>query len=781
MTPQFSSGARSFDMKETSGDNPSNAAPDAAETGRKLPPWGETIVVGKPIPRVDGYQRVSGSAVYPHDVILPEMLHAAVLRCPHANALVKKVDAQEAAKMPGVHAVFTSDDPEAKITIPYGWWLGEGPPMYAFDRHCRYAGEEVAAVAAETPNQAWDAVRAIKVEYEELPFVLDVEKALEAGAPKVHDAGNLAAAPSADRRGEVAKGFADAEVVLEETYRTSYELHATMETHGCVAHWEGNRLTVWETSQGVFDQRNDLARALGLPLSAVRVIGHYMGGGFGSKAELSKHTVIASVLSRKSGRPVKLFLTREESFLCVGNRPAHVMTLKAGVGKDGTLTGLKFTNHGAIGAYKESDGGGLPVQALYRCPNVEIEESDIYVHAGKARSMRAPGFPQSAWALEQMMDALADRIGMDPVEFRLRNILSPSQVSASRFTSSGLRECLTEGAKAFGWQEARARAKQTGHVARGVGVAACLWGIEGGPPGTVILKLFPDGSVNLNMGASDIGTGTKTVMAMVVSEELGVPLERIQIEHADTATTQYAQVSGGSHTVAITAPAIRAAAADIKRQLLELAAEELKQPVSTLELKEGKISPIGSPEKGVAPADLKEFARKQELVGIGSPDPNPEGKSVVSFAAHFAEVEVNRRTGEIKVLRFLAAHDSGRVMNRLTYESQVFGGVTMGIGFGLTEARVMDPQTGRVVNANWHDYKIPTAGDVPLDMTCLPVDPHDTLCNTAGAKGLGEPATIPTAPAIANAIYHATGLRVTQAPVTPARILQLMAQQHGGK
>lgn len=768
-------------MKETFDDNPSNAAPDAVGSARRLPPWGETDVVGKPIPRVDGHQRVSGSAVYPHDVILPEMLHAAVLRCPHANAVIKKVDAQQALKMPGVHAVFTSDDPEAKITIPYGWWLGEGPPMFIFDRHCRYAGEEVAAIAAETQDQAWDAVRNIKVEYEVLPFVLDMQKALEPGAPRVHESGNLAAPPSTDHRGDVARGFAEADIVVEETYRTSYEVHATMETHGCVAHWEGNRLTVWETSQGVFDQRNDLARALGLPLSSVRVIGHYMGGGFGSKAELSKHTVIASVLSRRTGRPVKLFLTREEAFLAVGNRPGHVMTLKAGVKKDGRLTALKFKNLGAVGAYKESDGGALPIQALYRCPNVEIEESDIYINAGKARSMRAPGFPQSTWALEQMMDALADRIGMDPVEFRLRNILNPSEIAASPFTSSALRECITEGAKAFGWEEAKARAKRTDAVARGVGVAACLWGIEGGPPGTVILKFFPDGSINLNMGASDIGTGTKTVMAMVVAEELGVPLDKIQIEHADTATTQYAQVSGGSHTVAITAPAVRAAAADIKRQLLELAAEELKQPVSGLELKAGKVSRVGSPDKGVALSDLKGFARKQELVGIGSPDPNPEGKSVVSFAAHFAEVEVNRRTGEIRVVRFLAAHDSGRVMNRLTYENQVFGGVTMGIGFGLTEARVIDPQTGRVVNANWHDYKVPTARDIPLDMTCLPVDPHDTVCNTAGAKGLGEPATIPTAPAIANAIYNATGIRATHSPVTPARILQLLAQQHGGR
>ena len=749
---------------------------EGMETGARLPPWKETRIIGKALPRLDAYERVSGSAVFSQDVAFPDMLHAAILRCPHAHAMVKNVDIRAAEKMPGVHAVLIGADPDAAVPLPYPWWVSDGPPMRLFDPHSRYAGEEVAAIAARTPHQAWDAARRIKVDYQEMPFVVELEKAMAPGAPAVHEGGNLARKPLLYQRGDIAKGFADADFVLEETYTTSHLIHATIETHGCVARWDGNHLTVWESSQGVFDQQKDLAKALGLPLSSVRVIGHYMGGGFGGKAELSKHTLIAALLARRTGHPVKLFLTREEAFLSAGNRPGHIMRLKAGIKKDGTLTAFQFTNSGAIGAYSESDTGGTPIAALYVCPNVQLEESDVYIHAGKARPMRAPGFPQSAWALEQMMDALAHKIAMDPVEFRLKNILDSDRIQASRFTSSGLRECLVEGARAFGWNEARTQSPSQGPITRGVGVAACLWGIAAGPPGTVILKLFSDGSVNLNMGASDLGTGTKTIMAMVVAEELGVPMEKIHIEHADTATTQYAQVSGGSHTVAITAPAVRAAAAGIQRQIVEIAAEELKLPVDLLEWRGGKLQATNEPGRIVSPAELKSLGQKQELVAMGSPDPETPGKVTVSFAAQFAEVEVNRRTGEIRVLRLLAAHDSGRVMNLLTYENQVFGGMTMGIGFALTEQRIIDRQTGKVINSNLHDYKVPTAQDVPHDVRCIPIDPQDTLCNTAGAKGLGEPATIPTAPAIANAIYHATGIRVSHAPVTPARMLQLLTR-----
>jgi xanthine dehydrogenase YagR molybdenum-binding subunit len=579
-------------------------------------------------------------------------------------------------------------------------------------------------------------------------------------------------------RGDVEQGFAEADHVLEETYRTPCEIHSPLELHGSVARWDGDRLTVWDSTQGVFGVQEQLARCLELPLSHVRVIGPYMGGGFGSKLELGKYTVIAALLARQTGQPVKLFLTREESFLVAGNRPANTLTLKAGVKADGTLTALQLTGVGSSGAYPAGSGTGYQVADLYACPNVRIVETDAYINAGRARPMRAPGFPQCSWALEQMMDALAERIGMDPVALRLRNVASVSQRRGGQpYTSTGLARCLDAGAQAFGWQEARCRAKTDGPIVRGVGVAACMWGYGGQPVSTAIVKCHADGSCDLTLGASDIGTGTKTVMAMVVAEELGVPVERIRIEHADTATTPYAVPSGGSQTVLVNAPAVRAAAADVRRQVLELASGQLGCPLETLALRDGAV--IGPDGARLALKDLKGLQQQRVLVGVGRRHPHPEGKVALPFAAQFAEVEVDTRTGEVRVLRLLGAHDSGRVMNRLTYDNQVFGGMAMGLGFAMTEARILDPATGRMLNANWSDYRIPTAGDVPAEPECLPVDPGDAECNSVGAKGLGEPATIPTAAAIANAVYHATGIRVTEPSIDPIQMVRRLAERRG--
>jgi CO/xanthine dehydrogenase Mo-binding subunit len=740
-----------------------------------MTPWTETTVVGKPLPRVDAYERVSGSAVYAGDVSFPDMLHQAILRCPHAHALVKSVDTHAARTMPGVRAVLADADPEANMLLPYPSWIRNGPPMRLFDPHCRYAGEEVAAVAAETPEQAREALRAIVVQYQELPFVLDATEALKPGATAVHERGNVVRPPEVIQRGDVAKGLQEADAVVEGTYETSCEIHATMETLSSVARWDGDRLTVWESSQGVFDHQEYLAAALGLPLSSVRVICRYMGGGFGSKAELSKHTLIAVLLARKTARPVRSVLTREESFLCAGNRPPHTMTLKAGATKDGVLRAIDLEGVGVVGAYADDATGGFLATQLYACANVRVRETEVFVNAGKARAMRAPGFPQCAWALEQTIDALAEKIGIDPVELRLRNLPTSFQWTPPvPYSSMGLGQCLIEGARAFGWKEARERPRSSGPVLRGVGVAACMWPNPGGPPATAILRLFADGSLNLTTGVSDIGTGAKTVLAMVAGEELGIPLDRIQIEWADTATTPYAQVSGGSRTVINNAPAVRAAAVEIRRQLLEIAAEELKRPPGELVLKDGRVAPVDEPQRALPIPQLKGLQQRKVILAVGSRHPNPP-KLGLPFGVHFAEVEVNTRTGEVAVTRFLAVHDSGRVMNRVTYENQVFGGVTMGIGFALTERRVLDRQTGRVLNANLHDYAIPTVLDVPADMTCLPIDPHDTECNTTGTKGLGEPAMVPTAAAVANAVYHATGIRVTRAPITPMQMLGLLA------
>ncbi len=748
-------------------------------------PWGETRVVGKPLPRVDAYERVSGTAVYPADLKLPRMLYGAILRSPHPHAVVSAVHTTEAAGMPGVRAVLSGFTPTDRATQPHADYIRRS----LFNPHCRFQGEVVAAVAAESPYQARDALRAIRVDYEVLPFVADERRALDADAPKVHESGNQVTDTQVYERGDIATGFAEADVVLEQDYRTECEIHTPMELHGCVAKWDGDSLTVWESTQGVYNVQSQVAAALGLPLSRIRVVNHYMGGGFGSKLRASKYTTIAALLAKQTARPVKLTLTREETYLAVGNRPPSNMWLKAGVKRDGTLTALEFKGSGSGGAYRAGGTSLLDwlVRDCYLCPNVRTETTDLYINAGPARPMRAPGHPQGAWALEQMLDALAEAIELDPVALRLKNIPAYSQARGGNppYTTTGLRQCLEDGAQAFGWRESRsamARGATDGHVRRGVGMASGLWiGGGGGPPSTVIVKLFADGSVNLNMGASDIGTGTKTVMAMVVAEELGVDPDDVQIEHADTGTTQFATASGGSKTVPTEAPTVRAAALDLKRQLFELAGEELGVDPSQLRLEAGRVVSTVDPSTAVEITRLPGLARRRSITGVGYRAPNPEGKVVNPFAAQFCEVEVNTLTGELKVLRFVAAHDSGRVMNRLTYQNQVFGGITMGIGFGMTEERVLDvDQTGKMVNINWHDYKIPTALDVPADMTCVPIDRPDDEANTTGAKGIGEPATIPTAPAVANAITHAVGVRVTGTPATPARVVQLLADARKG-
>ncbi len=754
--------------------------PETPEPGSPPKPWGRTTVVGKRQPRVDGYEIASGRAVYPSDVSLPGMLSGAVLRSPHPNAIVKRVDTRAAEQMTGVHAILTGSSPEADL-----WWTyGNDVKSKIFDPRCRFEGEAVAAVAAETSYQAWDALKAIKVEYDVLPPLVDELKSLQSGAPLVHEGGNRVAPPVKYNRGDVAKGFAEADVVLEQSYRTQCEIHTPLERHGCVAEWKRDRLTLWQSTQGVYRTQAQLSAILGLPLSKVRVIGHYMGGGFGSKLAADKETVIAALLAKKTGRPVKLFMTREETFIAAGNRPPANMRLKAGVKRDGTLTALDFTGIATSGAYPAGATGGIDFQIkeLYLCPNVRTELADVHINAGPSRAFRAPGHPQGAWALEQMMDALAEALRMDPVELRLRNIPSFSQSREGNppYTSTGLRQCLEEGARAFGWREARDKAavsRKDRNWRRGVGMAGGMWQAGGGGgPATIILKLFADGSISLNMGASDLGTGTRTVMAMVVSEELGVRPEVIEIENADTGTTQYATPSGGSKTVPTESPAVRAAAINLKQQLLKMAAQDLKEKPASLILQGGMIQSLNDPAKKIKITDVAGLKRHGVVVGIGYRDPNPANRAINPFAAQFCDLEVNIKTGEVRILRFLSANDSGRVMSALTYESQVIGGITMGIGLAMTEARILDGnQTGRILSGNWHDYKIPTAYDIPAEIESVPIDRPDNEANITGAKGLGEPVTIPTAAAVANAVYNATSLRITSTPISPAVLRRALA------
>ena len=748
----------------------------------KMQPWTETHTVGKPLPRVDAYERVSGKAEYTYDVILPDMVYGAILRCPHAHALVKNVDTGAAEKMPGVVGILTDKSPGTDIPW-YGGGYGGGPiQSKLFDPHCRYQGEEVAAVAAQTPYQAYDALKAIKVDYEVLPSAVDQDEAAKPDAPKLFEAGNSTGKPTPSQRGSVDKGFAEADVVLEETFTTSVQLHAALEAHGSVVKWDGDKITIWDSTQGVYDASMlSFARTMKMPYNNVRVICRYVGGAFGAKLELGKYTVIAALLARKSGRPVKLMLPREDTMLAVGNRPNARMTVKAGVKKDGTLTALQLTNVYSPGAYSGGASVGFLFQELYKCPNVMVTESGVYTNVGRARAFRAPGFPTGAWALEQMMDMLAEKIDMDPVEFRLKNFTDVSQSRKMPYSSAGLKDCLTEGAKKFGWKEARSAKKDTGHIKRGIGMAAGLWMMgSGGPPYTAEVRMFADGGVTLKTGAMDLGTGTKTVACMVAAEELGVPVESIRIINADTAITPYAGSSGGSMTLASLVPAVRRGAWIVKRQILDWAAEALGVPADDVEIRKDTVVSRSDQAKKRTLEQLFRAKGVMDVIAIGNREPNPPNKVVMPFSAQFAEVEVNTKTGAVKVVRLVGADESGRVINLKTYTNQAYGGMLQCLGYGLLEKRVMDRRTGKMCNANLSDYKVPGALDVPVDHDVVPIDLKDSECNNVGSKGLGEPCHVPTAAAIANAVYNAIGVRTANSPLDNRTILELLGKKKRG-
>jgi CO/xanthine dehydrogenase Mo-binding subunit len=759
------------------GDTP---VPETPKPTEELMPWKETSTVGQAIPRVDAYNRVSGSATYTYDVYLPDMLYARILRCPHAHAKVISIDISEAEKMEGVYAVITKDSSEAKIK----WNYGRGQRIqhsFIFDPVCRFAGEEVAAVAARNPYIAADALSKIKVEYEILDHVVDPEEALEEGATKIWENGNVAGA-SNYVRGDVEAGFAAADQIVDIKASTSTAIHTPLEVHGSVAKWDGDKLTLWDSTQGVYSVMFQIAEAFGLPFNKVRVKCPYVGGGFGGKLRLYKQGVIAGILARKTAKPVKVMLTREDSLLCVGNRPAARMGVKAGVKKDGTIAAIDYSNIASPGAYAEGAGTFFQVAELYSCKNIRSQEKFSFTNAGRAAAMRAPGFPQCSFSLEQAMDAMAEKIGMDPVEFRIKNVPAFSQIDREQrpYTVNELAQCLSKGAEAFNWQKARSRGNDDGsHIKRGVGCAAAVWVVGGGgPPSTVICKMFVDGSVTIRTGAMDIGTGTKTVLCMIVAEELGMPIERVSIENADTANTPYATPSGGSKTLPTEGPTARNAAHELKKNLHALAAKHMQVDEADVEFQGYNIISKSDSTKKTTVTEVFRRNNVYDLVGVGYRGDNTADKVIRTWAAQFAEVEVNTLTGKVTVSRLLSASESGRVINKLTYNNQVFGGMAMGLGLGMTEGRVMDKgQTGKMTNVSWLDYKIPTAKDVPFEQDSLAIDPPDTECNNLGAKGLGEPITIPTAAAIANAIYHATGVQIEKAPMTPVELVKALQQK----
>ncbi|MFQ6115456.1 MAG: xanthine dehydrogenase family protein molybdopterin-binding subunit, partial [bacterium] len=656
-------------------------------------PWGpdeKLKVVGKPISRVDGYDKVSGSAVYTFDVILPNMTYAKILRCPLPHAKIKRIDISKAKKLSGVLAIITHEN---TTKIP---WYYETSRL--LDPHLRYVGDEVACIAAESEQIAEEALALIEVEYEELPFVIDADKAMKPGAPKIHDWGNIVRGrPFTYERGNVDEGFAQADVMVEDEYTTQVAVHNPTEAHCTVVNWDGDHLTVWDSTQAVFRVRDMVASSLNIPSSHVRVIKKYMGGGFGSKLEAGKYTVMAALLAREIGRPVRITLDRKEMNLAVGNRPSSVQKLKIGAKKDGTLTAMTLNSYGAVGAYLGNAGCSWPLRTMYKCANIRTEESSVLINAGRARPMRAPGHVQGIFALESIIDDLAEKLNMDPLEFRIKNYTEVDQVSNLPYSSKRLREAYEKGALAIGWaNRKKSVGSDSGPLKRGIGMASQIWWGGGGPPAYATLKLNRDGSAHVLAGSQDLGGGTYTFIAQVVAEVLEIPIEKIQVTLGDTDACPYCPLSGGSVTAATVSPAVLDAAEQMKAKLISGAAAILEVPEQQLRYASGVISPVEDTSKQIAISEVIRKMREQVLVTTGARAANPEGYAINSFGAQFAEVAVNTETGKVQVLKIVAAHDAGRVLNQKTLENQFHGGIIQGLSFALMEERVMDEYTGKV-------------------------------------------------------------------------------------
>ncbi|MDZ7342039.1 MAG: xanthine dehydrogenase family protein molybdopterin-binding subunit, partial [candidate division KSB1 bacterium] len=496
----------------------------------EVSPWSATAqftTVGKPIPRVDGYDKVSGTAEYTFDIRLPNMAFAKTLRCSLPHAIIKKIDITKAKQLPGVLAVYTYENAPK---IP--WYDGS----FLFDPHLRFEGDEVACVAAETEKIAEQAIQLIEVEYDALPFAIDVEKAMPPDAPKIHDAGNISGGkPAVYQRGDLEKGFAAADAIVEDTFTTQIAIHNPTEVHCSVVNWEGDHLTIWDSTQAIFGVRDAIARSLNLPTSHVRVIKKFMGGGFGSKLEAGKYTVMAALLAKEIGRPVKIALDRKEMNLAMGNRPDSIQKLKVGAKKDGTLTAMSHYSIAAVGAYPGGGGCSWPFRTVYNCPNVRSEEYSVMINACPERPMRAPGHVQGTFAMDSIIDEIAEKIGMDPLEFRLKNYAEIDQVFNVPYTSKRLREAYERGAVAIGWSRRnQIPGSQTGPLKRGIGMATQIWWGGGGPPAYATLKLNRDGSATVLCGTQDLGTGTYTFIAQVVAEVLEIPVDKIQVIIGDT-------------------------------------------------------------------------------------------------------------------------------------------------------------------------------------------------------------------------------------------------------
>ncbi|MBI4530146.1 MAG: xanthine dehydrogenase family protein molybdopterin-binding subunit [Candidatus Latescibacteria bacterium] len=729
----------------------------------------EFTIIGTSPPRSDGVEKVTGAARYVADIHLPGMLYGRILRSPYPHARIIRVDVEKTLRLPGVKAVATAND----LPEPSAFER----PVFAYGK-VRFKGEPIAAVAATDPDVAADALDLIEVDYEPLPAVMDPEQAMRPEAPLIHDDSEAEilledgthyvniTSHSYDSAGDVEAALEDADVVVEGVSHLEVVHQGYLEPQGAIASVDlTGTITVWSSTQGHFWVRQELSRRFRVPMTKITVIPATIGGGFGGKVIMVEPTCV--LLARKAGRPVRIIMSREEDLTAANPAPRCIIEMKSGATKDGMVTARKARLIWDTGAYPGGGGGGIGyVRGPYRIPNVEVDSYVVYTNKTSPGAYRAPGFPQITFACESQMDEMAKKIGIDPVEFRLKNLMEDQD-----FENGGegpaipvaFKETLQRAADLAGWREYVRRPY------RGRGVAIGRWDNWAGPSSCAVM-VNDDGTIRHVSGAVDLA-GTNTSLPMIVAEELGVALEDVAAATGDTATATYATVTGGSRVVYGQGSVAKRAAQEVKEQLLRMASEHLEVAVEDLEVREKTICVRGAPDHRVTFTELATLAMTSgpgPITGTASISGLPAPPVI---AAQIVEVEVDPETGEVKILTLSAAQDVGRAIHRASVEGQIQGGMVQGLGWGLCEQIAHDPERG-ILNPHLLDYQMLTAADVPAIRVALVECP--SLDGPFGAKGVGEPPIIPTPAAVANAVYDAIGVRITDLPITPERIVKAM-------
>ena len=713
---------------------------------------GPMDTVGHNVPRIDAYERVTGRATYTGDVRLPGMLYARVLRSPHPHARIRSIDVSKAQALPGVRAVVTHETHEliySSGSIAGGRQYNDAAKditehvRYMFDNPVRFVGQPVAAVAAVNRHVAEEALQLIEIDYEELPFVLDPEEALEPGAPPIWPEGNLALdfqnqpRPSGGTTGDPEAGFRAADQVFEDRYTTAFVQDGQMEPRSALARWEGDKVTIYTPTQGISNCRHDNARDLGLDDHQVQIICKYMGGGFGDKNGSYYFDLIAAMLAKEADAPVLLELTRKDDWLGTHGRWHTVQDLKVGVTQDGTVTAIQLVGYSGMGPYLRRSGGIGGIDA-YACPNVERVIYPVHTNRMVSGNFRAPSDPQGYFAIQSMMDDIAYKVGLDPVDFALKNMRRPTE--QVQFTNYSLEECIERGRELFDW-EARWRPEpgsDPGPIKRGAGMAFMMFR-SGVGPSSAILRVNSEELYTLFVGVTDIGPGAKTTMAMIAAEELGVPLSQVEVVWGDTDLCPYSVGESGSRTTTQTGYAVLQAARDLKGQIAE---------------------------RGMPRGD-------DVLIASATPTPSTQGRRRMCFAAHFVEVEADVQLGHVRITKYVAVHESGRILNPLPAKDQIRGAALQGVGQALHEDLLYDPRNGHPLTAGYYGARHLTHVDVPeIEVTFIETDDG---FGPYGAKTVGEAGIILGPAAVANAIFNTIGHRMKDLPITRKRILEALA------